>query len=183
MKPQAFKELKTKRLILKPYVATFDCAKLLFDIISSNREFLKWMPWSNVQKPEQEFDFLRDAENGWKNKTSAEYAMHIADNNELIGTCSFFNINWDNETAEIGYWLNSKHAHKGFMSEAVKAISDEYLKIGFKRIVIKANKDNIASCKTAEKCGFEREGLMRSYIFNPSLNQREDIVLFAKTRE
>ena len=69
------------------------------------------------------------------------------------------------------------------MSEAVDAVSSEFFNRGLKRIVILANPENIASCKVAEKCGFEREGLLRSYDFLPSLNKREDINLYAKIRE
>ena len=181
MKPQEFKELKTERLVLKPHVATFGFAKLLFDIIDKNRDFFKYMPWVDVEKPEQEFVFLTDSVKGWKNKTKANYAMFAA--NDFVGCCSFFGIDWDNESGEIGYWLNPKYARQGLMSEAVNAITNEYFNMGFKRITILANPENIASCGVAEKCGFQREGLMRSYDFLPALKKREDIVLYAKIKE
>ena len=69
------------------------------------------------------------------------------------------------------------------MSEAVNAVTDEFLNMGFKRIIILANPENIASCRVAEKCGFVREGLLRSYDFLPVLTKREDIVLYAKINE
>ena len=183
MKPQEFNEIKTQRLILKPFVATFDFANKLFEIISGNREFFKYMPWADVKQAEQEFDFLRGAEKAWKNKTKSDYAMYLSSNNEFVGCCSFFNINWDDNTGEIGYWLNPKYAKQGLMSEAVSAITQEYMAKGFERIIIHANPDNIASCKTAEKCQYKREGIMRNFTFNPSLGKREDIVLYAKIKE
>ena len=103
--------------------------------------------------------------------------------NDFVGCCSFFNINWNNESGEIGYWLNPKYTKKGLMSEAVKAISDEFFNMGFKRITILANSENIASCRVAEKCGFKREGILHSYDFLPTLNKREDIILYAKVKE
>lgn len=183
MVPQEFKELSTKRLNLKPLVATFEFAKELFEIIKNNRDFFKYMPWSDIQKPEQEFDFLRSAERGWKNRTKATHGMFLQKDDSFVGICTMFNINWENESAEIGYWLNPKYAKQGFMTEAVNAIEQEFLNMGFKRITILANPNNIASCKVAEKCGFEREGLMHSYDFLPTLNQREDIALYAKIKE
>jgi hypothetical protein len=62
MKIQSFHELQTARLDLKPLVATFDFANYLFNLISKNRDFFKYMPFVNVEKPEEEFDFLRRAE-------------------------------------------------------------------------------------------------------------------------
>ena len=183
MKAQEFKEIQTNRLMLKPLVATFDFANHLFDIISNNREFFKYMPWADIKNAEQEFDWLRSAESNWKNHKSAEYGMFLRDTNDFIGVCSFFNISWSNEIGEIGYWLNPKYANNGFMSEAITAISQEYFNNGFKRIIIRANIKNIASYKTAEKCGFTREGIMKSATFNSSLNEREDIALYAKIKE
>lgn len=93
-----------------------------------------------------------------------------------------FNIDWDDEVGEIGYWLDPQYANHGFMSEAVDCVATEFFNHGFHRIIIKANPENIASCKTAEKCGFEREGVMRSCSFNAGLKARKDIALYAKIR-
>ena len=183
MKPQEFQILQTKNLELKPLIATFDFAKELFDIIANNRDFFKYMPWINVEKPEQEFVFLNNAENGWKKQTEATYRMCLRDGGDFVGLCSIFNLKWERETAEIGYWLNPKYAGRGLMSEAVNAVADSFFNMGFKRITILANPENIASCRVAEKCGFQREGIMRSYDFAPGLNEREDIVLYAKVKE
>ena len=183
MKPQEFKILKTKNLELKPLVATFKFANELFSIIDGNRDFFKYMPWADVEKPEQEFSYLRDSEKGWKNNTKANYGMFLRDSGDFVGVCGMFNIKWENESGEIGYWLNPKYARQGLMSEAVNAVASEFINIGFKRIIILANPENIASCRVAEKCGFEREGIMRSYDFLPVLKKREDIALYAKINE
>lgn len=183
MKQQEFKPLQTARLDLKPLVATFDFAKEIFDIIDKNREYFKFMPWSDIKQPEQEFDFLRSAEKGWKTNSKATYGLYLRQDGDFVGVCTMFDIDWGNESGEIGYWLNPKYARQGFMSEAVHAIEQEFSKFGFKRIIIKANAENIPSCKTAEKCGFEREGIMRAWTFNKVLNKREDMALYAKINE
>ena len=183
MKPQEFKEIKTQRLHLKPLVASFDFANYLFDMISKNREFFKFMPWANIEKPESEFEFLQSAAKGWKKQEKATYGMFLQSNNAFVGVCTMFEINLGNESGEIGYWLNPVFANQGFMTEAVNAVANQFFSIGFKRITIKANPENIASCKVAEKCGFEREGLLRSYDFLQVLNKREDIVLYSKIKE
>jgi len=183
MQIKEFKILQTKNLELKPLVATFKFANELFDIISQNRDFFKYMPWADIEKPEQEFSYLRDSEKGWKSNTKANYGIFLRNTGDFVGVCSMFNIKWENESGEIGYWLNPKYAGRGLMSEAVNAIASEFINIGFKRIVILANPENIASCRVAEKCGFEREGIMRSYDFLPALNKRENVALYAKINE
>ena len=183
MKPQKFKKIQTKNLELKLLPVKFKMANEIFDIISNNRDYYKFLPWSDVKQPEQEFAFLSDAEKNWKNQTEATYGMYVRKDGKFAGVCTMFHIDWQNESSEFGYWLNIKYANQGFMSEAVKAISDEFFNMGFKRIVIKANPENIASCKVAEKCGFKREGILRSYDFLPAWNKREDIALYAKIKE
>lgn len=182
MEIKEFKSLQTKNLDLKPLVATFDFANHLFDIITHNKDFFKFMPFVNVEKPEEEFMFLRDAQEKWKNLNSAQYGMYLRKTGEFVGVCSMFNLSTSKDSGEIGYWLNPKYAHQGFMSEAVMAISDEFFKMGCHRIQIVANVKNIASCKTAEKCGFEREGIMRRYVFNKYINESEDMALYSKIR-
>ena len=182
MKPQEFKIIQTKNLELKPLIATFNLAHHLFGVISNNLEFFKYMPWLNIQNAEQEFDFLRNAEKGWKNKTKATHGIYLRQNGDFVGICTMFNINWDEETGEIGYWLDPKYARHGYMSEAANAVANEFFDMGFQRITILANPENIASCKVAEKCGFTREGIMRSYDFAPGLKKCEDVALYAKVR-
>lgn len=183
MKPQDFKILQTKNLELKPLVATFAFANDLFEIIKNNRDFFKYMPWADIEKPEQEFSFLTDAEKAWKKQEKATHGIFLRKDGHFVGVCTMFNINWKNESGEIGYWLDPKYAGQGFMTEAVDAVSKEFFGMGFKRITILANPENIASCKVAEKCGFKREGIMRSYDFLPTINQREDVALYAKINE
>ena len=184
MAPQEFKELQTERLMLKPLVATFAFANELFDIIVKDRDFYKYIPkLSQTPDAEAEFDFLRSAERGWKKQTKAAHGMYLRTDGSFVGVCTMFGIDWDTESGEIGAWIDKKYAGHGFMTEAVKAVTQEFLDMGFKRIVIRANPENTASCKIAEKCGFEYEGVLHSCEFNPCLNCREDFAVFAKVRK
>jgi len=137
MKPTKFKNIKTKRIELKPMPVTFDFANHLFNIIAPNKDFFKFMPWADIKMPEQEFDFLRGAEKNWKTHNSVSYGMYIKPNNTFIGVCSFFNIDWDNESGEIGYWLDPKYARHGYMSEAAQGVEKNFLKWVFVELLSK----------------------------------------------
>lgn len=184
MVPQEFKELQTERLLLKPLVATFDFANELFEIIKRHRDSYKYIPkLASAPNAESEFDFLRGVEKGWKNKTKATYGMYMKSNGAFIGACSMFSIDWDAESCEIGAWVNMDYASQGFMTEAIKTTTQAFLDMGFKRIMIRANTENIASRRVAEKCGFDYEGILRSCEFNPCLNKREDFVVYSKIND
>ena len=183
MKITEFKNLQTQNLDLKPLVASFEFANYLFDLITNNKEHFKYMPFVTVKKPEDEFEFLRGAEESWKELKSAQYGMYLRGTNEFVGVCSIFGLSKSKESGEIGYWLDPKYARRGYMSEAVKAISEAFFEMGCARIQIVANVKNIASCKIAEKCGFEQEGVMKRYCFNSYLNEIENMALYAKIKE
>lgn len=188
MKPQEFKPLQTERLDLKPLVATFDFANKLFDIISkiksTNPAYFTYVPsLTEIETPEQEFDWLRQSENGWKNQTRAVYGLYLRENNEFIGICTLRHINWRDGNGEIAYWIRPEFARRGFISEAVNAVIQEFLNIGFSRFVLTASPNNPASCGVAKKCGFEQEGIMRKVCFNPNVNKLDDAILFAKVKD
>lgn len=84
-------------------------------------------------------------------------------------------------SAEIGYWLAEPFWDRGLTTRAVSATSDwafDYYKII--RIFAMTFSQNAASMRVLEKCGFEREGILRrSAIKN---NVILDQVLYSKIR-
>lgn len=66
--------------------------------------------------------------------------------------------------AEIGYWVAASGRGQGAASHAVEALSDwafEHLDVD--RLSLFIEPWNTASIKTAERAGYEREGLLRSW--------------------
>jgi len=95
------------------------------------------------------------------------WAMTLVDNPTLIGTIGFWRIEKENHRAEIGYLLDPAFQGKGIMHEAMQAV----LEYGFgtlKLHSIEANidKDNEASIKLVERCGFVKEAHFKeNYYF------------------
>ena len=89
------------------------------------------------------------------------------DNPTLIGTIGFWRIESENHRAEIGYLLDPAFHGKGMMHEAMKVVLD----YGFgtlKLHSVEANidKDNEASMKLVERCGFVKEAHFKeNYYF------------------
>lgn len=88
----------------------------------------------------------------------------------------------DHARADIGYWLGAPGRGRGLMTRAVKLVSDWGLgPRGLARIEIRAAVDNVASQRVAERAGFEREGVLRSYF--ELKGRREDLVMFSRLPE
>jgi ribosomal-protein-alanine N-acetyltransferase len=67
--------------------------------------------------------------------------------------------------AHIGYWIDKNFANRGYTTEAVKLLSGfGFHQLGLHRIEINIRPENEASCRVAEKAGFEFEGYRKAYL-------------------
>lgn len=78
--------------------------------------------------------------------------------------------------AELGYWLNPAFWGNGIMTEAVRRICAEaFEKLPVNRIQAQVFGENIASFRVLEKCGFQREGVLRQSIYKNGIFYDERI--------
>lgn len=64
---------------------------------------------------------------------------------------------------ELGYWLAAGARGRGLASRALSLLADHYCAAGLRRIELVIPAENSASLRVAERAGFLREGLLRSY--------------------
>lgn len=86
---------------------------------------------------------------------------------EVLGNVIHFSAKRYSTSREIGYMIYEKrHRSQGYVTEAVGALID-YLFEGFQinRVECCIASQNLASIRTAEKCGFVREGTLRGLVF------------------
>jgi ribosomal-protein-serine acetyltransferase len=63
---------------------------------------------------------------------------------------------------EIGYWLRTDRTGRGYMSEALRALSDYLLVVhAFRRIEVRCDDENARSSRVAERAGFALEGTLQ----------------------
>jgi RimJ/RimL family protein N-acetyltransferase len=90
--------------------------------------------------------------------------------------------NRDDSIAEIGYWLRADARGNGYMTRAVALVTSHALANGAERVQLRADPENVASCRVAEKAGFVREGVLRSAHWNPRLHRRQDWAMYSALR-
>jgi RimJ/RimL family protein N-acetyltransferase len=87
----------------------------------------------------------------------------------------------DARSAHFGYWLSEPYWGRGIMSAACRAVSDLVLRdFDIERLEARVFAWNPASMRVLEKCGFEREGVLRRSVFKDG--QVIDAVLYARVR-
>jgi RimJ/RimL family protein N-acetyltransferase len=109
---------------------------------------------------------------------SAPFAIVLAEDRDyLLGSISLMRFSWKNARGEVGYWLAKDARGQGHTTRAVRLITNwGFVHLGLHRIDLVAATGNPASQRVAERCGFTREAVLRSFMV--SKNGRDDMVAF-----
>jgi [ribosomal protein S5]-alanine N-acetyltransferase len=69
------------------------------------------------------------------------------------------------QAGTIGYWVGEPHAHRGYMTSALRVLLPSLFgELNLHRIEAACIPSNTPSIRVLEKCGFSREGLARRYL-------------------
>ncbi|RZS88378.1 ribosomal-protein-alanine N-acetyltransferase [Phyllobacterium myrsinacearum] len=93
------------------------------------------------------------------------FLFHNSDS-RLLGGITLGNIRRGvGQNGMIGYWMGAPYAGRGYMSEALRLlISHAFTKVRLHRLEAACIPSNERSIRLLEKAGFQREGLLRSYL-------------------
>jgi RimJ/RimL family protein N-acetyltransferase len=101
-----------------------------------------------------------------------------ADQAAVLGGCSLSDVRPDRGCAALGYWLAPGARGRGVATHAVRLLARWALaELGLARLELTCGPDNEASQRVAERCGFVREGLLRSHA--PFKGARRDSVIYS----
>jgi [ribosomal protein S5]-alanine N-acetyltransferase len=75
--------------------------------------------------------------------------------------------------AQVGYVVHEPFRGRGFATRAVEVLVERLeANPGISRIWATCALDNPASTRVLEKCGFEREGVLKNWVVYPALGNR-----------
>lgn len=93
-------------------------------------------------------------------------AIALRSNDELVGTAGFHTVSPEHRSAEITYDLAPAMWRKGIASHVCGVLTRwAHLHVGLVRVQAAVLESNWRSIKVLERCGFQREGLLRSFRF------------------
>ena len=103
------------------------------------------------------------------------------DDAQLLGSISLMRLAWQHARGEVGYWLAREARGAGHVTRAVRLICRwGFDTLGLERIDLLAGTGNAASQKVAQRAGFTREAVLRSYMRGKG--ERQDMVAFGLLR-
>ena len=140
---------------------TAEDAPSLFAIFS-DREVMRYWSHRPFSCPSQALDFLDEIRKGFESKTMFQWGLARSEDDLVIGTCTLWQLDPQNQRAEVGFALARNHWGQGWMSEGLTALIEfSFSTLGLRRLEADVDPANEASIALLERLGFVREGLMR----------------------
>jgi ribosomal-protein-alanine N-acetyltransferase len=103
----------------------------------------------------------------WNAETDAGWAVVDSDAGELRGQVALRSVNLEFGHGQITYWTRPEYRGEGTATSAVGGVARWALEdLGLHRLEIHHSTQNAASCRVAERAGFELEGVMRSALLH-----------------
>ena len=134
-----------------------------------SRDFLT--PWEPIWAPDE----LKRS--GWRYRLRRYHEEYVAGNavvylifdnanKVMVGGITIGNIRRGvSQSAHIGYWMGERYTGQGYMTNAVHTlVSHAFEEMRLHRIEAACIPSNQRSIRVLEKAGFQREGLLRSYL-------------------
>ncbi len=142
--------------------------------------------WTRVPFPYGESDaraYLIQRYDAIYTGLSAPFAIvEAADDHRLLGSISLMRLAWMHARGEVGYWLARDARGQGHTTRAVGLICRwGFETLELERIDLLAATDNLASQRVADRAGFTREAVLRSYM--RARDGRQDMVAFSLLRD
>jgi RimJ/RimL family protein N-acetyltransferase len=145
-------------------------------------EFMDGVPQPYTLSDAQEF--IGRSHEGWLAGGTTNFAIFV---DGIEGATGGLGVLWQeraNGVAEIGYWTAAEARGRGVATTATRIAARWAFEVApdLERVQLRADEENAASNRVAEKAGFTREGVLRSSRFNARLGRRVDFVIWSLLR-
>ncbi len=129
-------------------------------VSQANHDYIfEYTEWDNKLLSEQDvLNYVKSADISWKNKSRATYAIIQKTTGKFIGDIKIFDLDFKNRCGEIGIWCSQEFKGKGYATEALNLLSENFAKKGIIQFKAKVNIRNDASNNLLKKNGFKEFG-------------------------
>lgn len=170
-----FPILQTDRL--KLVEITEDHIEHVFSIFSDVR-VTKYYGMAHFRDIQQAMNLVDSFQKSFQEKRSIRWGITFKDTEEFVGTIGLNNLQIASRKTEIGYDLKPEYWRRGIISEAAGAVIKYcFDKLDLYRIGAVTFPENEPSFKLLLNLGFQKEGLLRGYIYQD--NKSNDAYIFS----
>ena len=175
--PLAPERIETERLVIRRPVD--GDAEAIFTRYASDPAVTMYLGWPRHASVDDTRAFLAFSAREWCQWAAGPYLVEARDEGMLIGSTGMaFETP---ERAATGYVFARDAWGRGYATEALRAMVVLAPSVGLRRLHAMCHPLHHASIRVLEKCGFEREGVLRRYAEFPNLAAGEpaDVVCFS----
>ena len=153
-----FKKFAGKKCYLSP-IDVNDAEKFT-EWLNDTEVLINLQLYNSVISLENEKAFLSDL------AKDHNYSIVDLKTNELIGTCGFVEIDYVNQTAQIGVFIGNKNFwNKGYGTEALSLLIDYgFRALNLHNIMLRVYEYNKGAIRCYEKIGFKQIGIRREAV-------------------
>jgi RimJ/RimL family protein N-acetyltransferase len=175
-------EFTTDRLLIRMPMP--GDGKVMYEAINASIEELKpWLPFAQMEQTEEDVEVnIREAHLKFLKREDLRLLVFHKDTGDLVASSGLHRIDWDIPKFEIGYWIDSRHSGKGYMTEAVQGITEFAVnELKARRVEIRCDTRNSKSAAIPERLGFTLEGILRNDSLEiGSTTRLRDTSIYAK---
>jgi RimJ/RimL family protein N-acetyltransferase len=145
----------------------------LVDCINGDPEITRWL--DQVPQPYRTKDALAYI----RGIGESAFAVTDPESGRVLGSIGV-RFSEAGDVGEIGYWLRADARGRGTIARALRVVSEWAFGRGdVARLQLRADVDNAPSRRSAEKAGFQLEGVLRSVYWNARLGRRQNWALYS----
>ncbi len=144
-------EGRTERLILRRWRAE---DRAPFAVMNADPRVTRYLGHPPLTVAES--DALVDRiEHRWAERGLGQWAVELRGKDPFIGFLGFASHHWHPDVLELGWRLRPDLWGRGLATEGARAaLSHGFGQLGLERVISIIHRDNVASRRVAERCGF-----------------------------
>lgn len=152
-------QIQTPRLMLRALARDDAEALLAIHADAQVMQHANTEPWTGI---DQAHALVRRSAEWLESGQHLCLGVTRLDTQQLLGTCTLYDIDPHNRRAEVGFVLGAFAWRQGFMAEALAAVVRHGFEgIGLNRVEADTDPRNARAIRLLERLGFQREGLLR----------------------
>lgn len=176
-------EIVTERLLIRA-PRPGDGAELRAAVKESWSDLKQWMPWAAGEMPDEAYYEARVRRGRAKFLLREDLTLLLfkKGSSTIVGSSGLHRINWRVPRFEIGYWVRTPYAGQGYITEAVRGITDfAFDTLDARRVEIRCDARNERSAAVARRAGYELEATLRREDRHHLTGNLRDTLIFART--
>jgi RimJ/RimL family protein N-acetyltransferase len=142
-------------------------------------EIVRWTFMPDGMTVSQARDWIERAHDGFERARALRLAIVDANDGSFLGQAGIGRLDWHERVGEVFYWITPDARRRGAATRAARCISAwAFEALNLARVELTVDPANLVSQKVAERAGFTREGVLRSY--QRFKDGRMDAVMFSR---